>query len=238
MHELSKKFEVHVLQVYGPACAGPSDAEPSQSCAPPKDTFDAAQRAQADTCREPALADARPPGGASSAAVPREPEAEGPVKAEVKQSCSEPDMERDLAESEETDAVSLLCYCTLQVSFTSILRFSFTGAHRVAQQCVLSRTLLPERQQRAAAGVGEAAVSMLRSCLARRCYECAAWPHQRRPGGIRASTHSRHQIQCLEPDDSEYYVPDRIIHFTGDASPKDPWPEDEAQQKKGEDDAV
>jgi len=79
---------------------------------------------------------------------------------------------------------------------------------------------------------------MLRSCLARRCYECAAWPHQRRPGGIRAWTHSGHPIQCLEPDDSEYYVPDRIIHFTGDASPKDPWPEDEAQQKQGEDDAV
>ena len=44
-------------------------------------------------------------------------------------------------------------------------------------------------------------------------------------------------IQCLEPDDSEYYVPDRIIRFTGDASPKDPWPEEEAPRKKGEDDA-
>ena len=44
-------------------------------------------------------------------------------------------------------------------------------------------------------------------------------------------------IQCLEPDDSEYYLPDRIIRFTGDASPKDPWPEEEAQQIKGEDDA-
>ena len=40
-------------------------------------------------------------------------------------------------------------------------------------------------------------------------------------------------IQCLEPDDSEYYVPDRIIRFTGDASPKDPWPKEEAQQKHG-----
>lgn len=44
-------------------------------------------------------------------------------------------------------------------------------------------------------------------------------------------------IQCLEPDDSEYYLPDRIIRFTGDASPKDPWPEAEAQQIKDEDDA-
>ena len=44
-------------------------------------------------------------------------------------------------------------------------------------------------------------------------------------------------IQCLEPDDSEHYLPDRIIRFTGDASPKDPWPEEEAQQIKGEDDA-
>jgi hypothetical protein len=194
--------------------------------------------AQADACREPALADARPPGGASSAAAPREPEAEGPVQADAQPSSAEPEMERDSAESEEIDAVSILCYCTLKVSFTSILRFSFTGAHRVAQQCALSRTLLPERQQRAAAGVREAAVALLRSCLARRCYECAAWPHQRRPGGIRASTHSGHPIQCLEPDDSEYYVPDRIIRFTGDTSPKDPWPEEEAQQKKGEEDAV
>ena len=57
------------------------------------------------------------------------------------------------------------------------------------------------------------------------------------PEAFGHSTHSGHPIQCLEPDDSEYYVPDRIIRFTGDASPKDPWPEEEAQQKNGEDDA-
>ena len=36
-------------------------------------------------------------------------------------------------------------------------------------------------------------------------------------------------IQCIEPDDNPCYVPDRIIRFTGDASPKDPWPENEGE---------
>jgi len=31
-------------------------------------------------------------------------------------------------------------------------------------------------------------------------------------------------IQCIEPDDSPFYIPDRIIRFSGDASRKDPWP--------------
>jgi len=36
-------------------------------------------------------------------------------------------------------------------------------------------------------------------------------------------------IQVYEDDNNEYYIPDRIFRFTGDAAPKDPWPDIDAE---------
>eukprot|EP00960_Hanusia_phi_P029716 748121-Hanusia_phi.AAC.2 len=44
-------------------------------------------------------------------------------------------------------------------------------------------------------------------------------------------------IQAFERDDVPRYVPDRILRFTGDASPSDPWPsieeEDNNEEEQG-----
>ena len=71
-----------------------------------------AQSCAAQEEKEQAHADARPPGGASCAAAPREAEAEGPAQAGVEPaSTTEPEMERDSAESEEGNYDQLLASC-------------------------------------------------------------------------------------------------------------------------------